>query len=332
MKNWKLALMCLAMVAFIACKPQNTPVEPGGDPQPQDTTKVDPGKEDQDKEADLVLDQTSIALEEGENATITATVEATWASSDEAVASVEGKGKEAVVTALKEGYAIISAVTKGGQTKTCVVTVKKKEDPEKPQGAQLKGSQVWPIILDGVTGEANAEKIVASFQPNDVDQFLYVWEGTYVGGEASGLNFHGNGEGYTALVVAGGWSGCGFCLTDAGNGWEAAKALKDAIVASPDDYFLHLAIKSTDNASHCFYFMGNEATKFVLGTNGVYDGPIYANFDRNGSWQEFDIPMSAYASALAASPVAAGVNVFVALTEGINGAQLNLDAVYFYKK
>ena len=336
--NWKLALMCAAMVAFIACEPKN-PVDPGKeDPQPQDTTKVDPQPQDTttvdpEKEADLVLDQTAIQLEEGETATITATVEATWASSDENAVSVAGNGKEAVVTAIKEGFAIITAITKGGQTKTCVVTVKKKADPEQPQGAALKGSQFWPIILDGTTLEANASKMVASFQPNDVDQFLYVWEGTYAGADATGLNFHGNGDGYLSLVVGGsGWAGSGFCLTEAGNGWQAAEALRAAIVADPDNYFLHLAMKSSDNYSHCFYFMGNEGTKFVLGPTAVYDGPIYGNFDRDGAWHEFDIPMSSYASALASAPVTAGVNVFVMLTEGVNGAKLQMDAVYFYKK
>jgi hypothetical protein len=317
-KFFAIALAALTLVGFNACKQNGGG---GGD---------EPSKPDQ--EADLVLDQTAIQLEVDQTATIKATVEATWASSDAEVASVAGNGKEAVVTAKKEGSAIISAITKGGQTKTCLITVKKAAGPE-PQGAQLKGSQVWPMILDGTTLEANASKIVASFQPNDVDQFLYVWEGTYAGADATGLNFHGNGDGYLSLVVGGsGWAGAGFCLTDAGNGWQAAEALRAAIVASPDDYFLHLAIKSTDNYSHCFYFMGNEGTKFVLGPNAVYDGPIYKNFDRDGSWQEFDIPMASYASALASAPVAAGVNVFVMLTEGVQGALLNLDAVYFYKK
>ena len=316
-KFFAIALAALTLVGFNACK-QNG----GGGDEPQKP----------DQEADLVLDQTAIQLEVDQTATIKATVEATWASSDAEVASVAGNGKEAVVTAKKEGSAIISAITKGGQTKTCLITVKKAAGPE-PQGAQLKGSQVWPMILDGTTLEANASKIVASFQPNDVDQFLYVWEGTYAGADATGLNFHGNGDGYLSLVVGGsGWAGAGFCLTDAGNGWQAAEALRAAIVASPDDYFLHLAIKSTDNYSHCFYFMGNEGTKFVLGPSAVYDGPIYKNFDRDGSWQEFDIPMASYASALASAPVAAGVNVFVMLTEGVQGALLNLDAVYFYKK
>ena len=311
-KFFAVALAALAMVGMNSCK--NDPNNP-----------TDP-----EQEATLTLDQTSVQLKVDETATVKATVEATWTSSDAEVATVAGNGKEAVITAKKEGSAVVSATTKGGQTKTCIVVVTK--GGSGPVGAQLKGSQVWPIILDGTTYEANASKIVASFQPNDVDQFLYVWDGTYEGSEATGLNFHGNGDGYTALSVTTlGWAGMGFCLTENGNGWEAAKALNQAIVADPDKYFLHIAIKSTDNFAHCFYFMGSEATKFVLGNHSVYDGPIYQDFARDGAWHEFDIPMAGYASALAAADVKAGVNVFVALTEGTQGAKLNLDAVYFYK-
>ena len=310
-KFFAIALAALTLVGINSCKPK---------PEPTPEEDV------------LALNPTSLQLEVDDLGRIEATVAATWESSDAEVASVEASedGKMATVKALKEGSAVITAKTAGGQVKTCVVAVKKAAGPV---GNELKGSKFWPIILDGTTLEANQAKMVASFQPNDVDQFLYVWEGTYDGGNATGLNFHGNGDGYTALVVTSkGWAGMGFCLTASGNGWEAAEALRAAIVADPDNYFLHLAIKATDQANQCFYFMGNEATKFVLGSASVYDGPVYQNFTRDGSWAEFDIPMSAYASALAATPVEAGVNVFVALTEGVQGYQLNLDAVYFYKK
>ena len=313
-KFFAMALAALTLVSFNACKDKN-----GGD---------DPKEEDS-----LVLNPTSLQLKVDETATIEATVAATWESSDETVATVapgNDGGKSALVSAKKEGNAVITAKTAGGQVKTCVVVVEKKSGPD---GAQVKGSQIWPIILDGVTTEANAGKIVASFQPNDVDQFLYVWDGTYEAGSANGLNFHGNTEGYTALVVTSlGWAGAGFCLTDAGNGWQAAEDLRAAIVANPDNYFLHMAIKSTDQGGHCFYIMGSEATKFVLGASSVYDAPVYENFERDGGWHEFDIPMSRFASTLASSSCVAGVNVFVALSEGVQGVQLNLDAVYFYKK
>ena len=322
-KFFAVALAALTLVGFNACKPGQ---QDGGSDNPDQ-----PGQE-----ATLALDKTSISLEvEGEE-TITATIEVSFESSDPTVASVTpaNDGKSAKVTALKEGSAVITAKSKGGQVKTCVVAVKKKGGDQQG-GAQLKGSQVWPIALDGTTSEANASKIVADFRPNDVDQFLYVWEDgkVYDAGEGKGLNFHGNSDGYTALTVTNlGWAGAGFCLTENGTGWQAAEALRAAIVASPDDYFLHLAMKSTDNYAHCFYFMGSEATKFVLGPKSVYDGPIYADFERDGAWHEFDIPMASYASALADITCAAGVNVFVVLTEGVQGAQMNLDAVYFYKK
>jgi hypothetical protein len=312
-KFFAVALAALALVGMNACKDPNKPVDP-------------------EQEDALTLDQTSVQLKVGETATVKATVEATWTSSDAEVATVAGNGKEAVITAVKEGSAVVSATTKGGQTKTCIVAVKK--GGSDPQGKQLKGSQVWPIALDGTTADANASKIVADFRPNDVDQFLYVWEsGTvYEAGEGKGLNFHGNTDGYTALKVTNlGWAGAGFCLTDKGNGWQAAEALRAAIVANPDQYFLHMAMKSTDNYSHCFYMFGSEATKFVIGSKSVYDGPVYKDFTRDGSWAEFDIPMSQYATALANTTCAAGVNVFVMLTEGVQGAELNLDAVYFYK-
>lgn len=199
----------------------------------------------------------------------------------------------------------------------------------------VKGTKIWPIILDGISAEANTSKIVADFRPDDVGKFMYVWENTYTANaNPSGLNFYGNTDGYTALTVSGGWSGCGFCLTntDVSKAWEAAEALRADIVANSNDYYLHLAIKSTDNASHCFYVFGSEATKFVLGSTPVYSGPIYENFTRDGEWAEFDIPMSRFSTALATTTCVAGVNVLVTLSEGIVGAQLNLDAVYFYKK
>ena len=265
-KIFAVALAALTLVGFNACNKQNNPDEPG-------------------KEGDLTLDKTSINLEVEEEETITATIAVSFESSNPQVATVTpaNDGKSAKVKAIAEGSAVITAKSQGGQVKTCIVAVKKKGG-EGGETVQLKGSQVWPIALDGTTADANASKIVADFRPNDVDQFLYVWQdgAVYEAGEGKGLNFHGNTDGYTALKVTNlGWAGAGFCLTADGNGWQAAEALRAAIVANPDQYFLHMAMKSTDNYSHCF---------------------------------------------------AAGVNVFVVLTEGVQGAELNLDAVYFYKK
>ena len=304
-KFFATALAVLALAGFTACD-QPTPTEP------------------------LELTESSVTLKVGETHQLTANVAVeSWTSSNEAVATVA----DGLITAVSAGNAIISA-TAAGVTKTCVVLVE--ADQTQGGGATLKGSQFWPIAIDGTTADANASKLVGDFRPDDVGKFLYVWDATYVANEnPTGLNFHGNTDGFTALTVSTlGWAGCGYCLTetDASKAWEAAEALRAAIVASPDDYYLHMALKSTDKASHCFYIFGSEATKFVIGSTAVYDGPLYEDFTRNGEWAEFDIPMSRFATALATTTCAAGVNVFVALTEGTAGAQLNMDAVYFYKK
>ncbi len=304
-KIFAAAMAALALVGFSACE-----------------------KKTGDK---LELTETSVSMKVGETHQLVAnvTVEA-WESSAEEVATVDNKG---LVTAVKEGTAIISA-TANGVTKTCVVKVTA-NGGDGGDTKEVKGSQIWSVILDATTAETVKSKIVASFAPNDVDQFLYVWDATYEANtNPTGMNFYGNTEGFTAMTVAPekGWSGCGICLTANGTGWQAAEALRAAIVANPDDYYLHLAIKSTDKYSHCFYIFGSETTKFVLGSKSVYDGAVYSDFTRDGSWHEFDIPMSKYATALASTTCVAGVNVFVILTEGVPGAQLNMDAIYFYKK
>ncbi len=302
MKANKIFAIALAALAFVACKPTN-----------EDVTALE-------------LSQTSATIAVGETLTLTAnvTVDA-WTSNKPEVATVT----DGVVLGVAEGTAIISA-TAGSDTKTCVVKVEKSGS----QGgtAEVKGSQIWPIIMDGVTYEANQSKVVATFQPNDVDQFLYVWENTYAGGEAAGMNAMGNAEGYTSLTVGTvGWSGAGFFLAEGCDGMTKCRALRDAIVANPDDYFLHFAIKSTDQGSHTFYVLNSDATKFVLGT--PFDGgTAIENFTRDGKWYHYDIALAQYANVLASADLTKGANIFVMLSGGTPGVVLNLDAVYFYKK
>ena len=80
----------------------------------------------------ITLSQTSLSLEEGKTATLTATVQPSdatdktvaWSSSDSGVATVSSSG---VVTAVKEGSATITASAGGKQAK-CTVTVKAKKE------------------------------------------------------------------------------------------------------------------------------------------------------------------------------------------------------------
>ena len=179
MKAIKFFAMALVALTFMGCPKE----QPGNGDTPDNPQQ----------EVTLALDQTSITINVEETATINATVDATWVSSNPAVATVAGAGKVATVTAVAEGNSVITATTAGGQTKTCVVLVKKVSNGT-DGGAEVKGSQVWPIVMDGATYAANESKIVASFQPNDVDQFLYVWENTYAGGNAGDFGRSGHDE------------------------------------------------------------------------------------------------------------------------------------------
>ncbi|MBR1487676.1 MAG: Ig-like domain-containing protein [Bacteroidales bacterium] len=99
----------------------------------------------------ITLDQTSLTLQEGESATLTATVKpdnatdktVTWSSSNTSVATVDENGK---VTAVKEGSAKITAKA-GERSVTCTVTVAKQSgesgDVPVPEAVDLGLSVKW---------------------------------------------------------------------------------------------------------------------------------------------------------------------------------------------
>lgn len=305
-KFFATALAVLALAGFTACD-QPTPTEP------------------------LELTETSVTMKVGETHQLTANVAVeSWTSSNEAVATVA----DGLVTAVSAGNAIISA-TAAGVTKTCVVLVEASGSTgNNGTTAQVKGTKIWPIVLDAVTAEANASKIVGDLRIDDTNNFLYIWAAgeTYVAGEGTGLNFHGNTEGYVALTVAApqGWSGLGFCLGEASA--AAAEQLRQAIVANPDKYFLHFAMKATTPGNHQFYTFNDAVTSFAVGTATIEAGAVIGDFTRDGSWAEFDVPMANFAAALANIPFPTGGNIFCALSGAAVGSQLNLDAIYFYEK
>ena len=310
-KIFATALAVLALVGFTACEQKN-PVET------------------------LELTETSITLKVGDTHQLTANVAVeSWTSSNPAVAAVSN----GLVVAVAEGTAIVSA-TAAGVTKTCVVLVTADATQGNGNGngnttaAQVKGTKIWPIILDAVTAEANAAKIVGDLRIDDTNNFLYIWAAgeTYVAGEGTGLNFHGNTEGYVALTVAApqGWSGLGFCLGEASA--AAAEQLRQAIVANPDKYFLHIAMKATTPGNHQFYTFNDAVTSFAVGTATIEAGAVIGDFTRDGSWAEFDVPMANFAAAMANLTFPTGGNIFCALSGAAVGSQLNLDAVYFYEK
>ena len=307
-KFFATVLAVLALVGFTACEPK----------QPTDL---------------LELTESSITLKVGETKQLTANVTVEkWESSDATVATVA----DGLVTGVAKGTAIVSA-TAAGVTKTCVVLV---EDANTgvPGGAinPVKGTKIWPVVMDQLTADAYSPRIVGDLRVDDENNFLDIWAKgeTYIAGDGTGLNFHGNSEGYVALTVAApaGWSGGGFRLGEASI--KAAEELRQLIVANPDKYFLHIAMKATTPGNHEFYTFGAKGvTSFAIGTATIEAGAVIGDFNRDGSWAEFDVPMATYATALANVTPAADAYVILAFLSGATvGSQLNLDAVYFYEK
>lgn len=203
-------------------------------------------------------------------------------------------------------------------------------------GASLTGTEYYPIILDGVTAKKLGTKIKADFRPDDTSRFLYVWDNTYAAGTSTGPNFYGEVEGWVSLVVgSAGWSGAGYNIQTAAN--SAALASLKAITDNPANYYLHIGIKSKDNAVHAIILGGQTEVKFAIGATGFVDGavtyPTLGDFKRDGEWHEIEIPMTTLKTmGLSYSNFAANPNILAFLSGGVAGKTLDLDAVFIYKK
>ena len=250
----------------------------------------------------------------------------TWKSSNLEVATVDANG---LVTATGYGTAMITATAVGGGTAMCGVSV-----DFVPK--TTKGIKNWPVVLDTLTYFTNKTKMVADFRADDTNNHLQIWENGYTGGDNTDLNFNENTLGYVALNVTApkGWSGLGFLLN---NSYEAVTALRDSIVANPTKYYLHLAIKSETEGSHQFFIFDDKInTSFIVGNDFVDTERgigIVGDFERDGEWEEFDIPLAQFAEALSKLTISStnGINIFCALSGNTPGLELNLDAVYFYE-
>lgn len=305
-KNFLFYLVALSVVFFSAC---------------DETIEV----------TGVTLDQTALTMGVEETATLVATIQpagaegtVTWASSNTAVATVDN----GVVTSIIEGTTNITA-TVGTFVATCEVTVSQSVNFRK----SLEGSNYYPIILDGISAAAIESKIVADFRPNEENTFLYVWDGTYTEGASTGPNFFGEVETWVSLVVGtSGWSGAGFFTSNA----TALNQLQ-TVTANADDYYLHIGIKSKDNATHVFGLDGQSNVRFAIGSTTFIDGnnqyvPI-ADFTRDGEWQEIEIPMSTLKTmGLLYSTDMGDKNVMYVLSGPVTGVTLDLDAVFIYKK
>ena len=288
----------------------------------------------------VTLNKLAVELEVGATEQLVATVqpeekaaELQWESKNAAVATVNASG---LVTAVAAGTAEIRAFV-GDVEASCQVTVKSQGGGggEEIHHVSLEGTDYFVFQMGGQAAEQIADRIVADFRPNDNDKNLWVWESTYNAGETSGKNFYGEAEGWVALQVTSvGWSGCAYACDDLA---ELNKL--SAIMDAPEEYTLHLAMKSTDNASHLLFLDGTSGSgKVCIGSAAFVDNGTtyqpYTNFTRNGDWGEIEIPMSYLINQglVYGNNNPKGLNVFGFLSGGQTGTMLQFDAAFIYKK
>ena len=122
----------------------------------------------------VTLDKTSLSIEAGQTAQLTATVQpgnadnqaVTWSSSDNNVVSVDATGK---ITANAKGSATITVTTAdGGKTATCTVTVTEPAAPVAVTGVTLNKNNT--SIYTGRT-----ETLTATIQPADATNKAVTW-------------------------------------------------------------------------------------------------------------------------------------------------------------
>lgn len=115
----------------------------------------------------VTLDQTSLTLEAGQTAQLTATVQpgnadnqaVTWSSSDNNIVSVDATGK---ITANAKGSATITVTTAdGGKTATCTVTVTEPAAPIEVTAIALKASTTIAI--------GDTETLTVTYTPADAN-------------------------------------------------------------------------------------------------------------------------------------------------------------------
>ena len=207
--------------------------------------------------------------------------------------------------------------------------------------ASLKGSAYIPFILDEETAKSIASKIVVDMRPDDTNKFLYVWDNTYEGQPASGLNFYGE-AGYTSMAVTSqGWSGAGY---------NAKKDADPSKKLTGKGWTFHIAYKGPANVSQFLTVIYNNvggvesASKFCLG-QGSYDehdsngnfvkthtpiSPVSGSFIAD-EWNEYEVDLTSLEFYPNGLPDA-GANLLTFSSGGVQGTPIKLDAAFLYKK
>ena len=143
---------------------------------------------------------------------------------------------------------------------------------------------VWKgVTSDGTYQETDLVKRDRDYtQSND----YFIWEGTMKGDHADVANSSGVYTGGTSIWAAAPgvtWDGMGI----------ASQTVKDLSMID-DSYYLHIALRSDAAVGHIpVRVRFGESDNDAIITFGAYSThPIFADFNRDGEWYAFDIPVA----------------------------------------
>ncbi len=328
MKANKIFAVALAALALVACK--KTPDEP--------------------KPTTLALNETEIKVQVDATFQLTANLEVTWASSNEAVATVAN----GLVKGIAAGEANITATATDGQKAVCKVTVEGGTTPP-PAGnpydefAQLQGKAYYVFFLQEGATKYLGDKVLYNFGPNDNagqgSRWLYVWSDTFVGATAVGTDPFDQAEGWTAMTQnTVGWAGMGLCvaINDANNtsgeGAPEDLAALNAIktnITNYDEWYLAVALKNTvQTAGYEFKLIGSNVYNEAEG-KGVESGvgTITIAPAATGEWVYKEYKLSDIPGLEFGDFTTNGSNILtIVAVPYLAGTQIDLGYAFLYKK
>lgn len=308
-------------------------------------TLVACGEKNKPQTETLKLNESEISVAVDATFQLTANLEVTWASSNEAVATVAN----GLVKGIAAGEANITATSQDGQKAICKVTVTGGQitppTPSSPYAefAQLNGSAYYVFFLQAGATEYLGNKVIYNFGPNDNagqgSRWLYVWENTFTGGTGVGTDPFDQAEGWTALVQGSvGWAGMGLCVAinddnnKSGEGAAEDLAALDAIrnnITDYDAWYLAVALKNaTPSAGYEFKLIGSNVDGTESGSGAITIAPA-----ATGEWVYKEYKLSDIAGLEFGPFNNNGSNILTIVANPyMNGTQIDLGYAFLYKK
>lgn len=200
-----------------------------------------------------------------------------------------------------------------------------------------KVSTLYPIAVDETSVKAFEAQgaTVVPMGPDGIDRNLWVWDDTFIGGDASYPGVGDHFDGYASFVVgSAGWSGAGYNISGAGantTSWNDNTRFHIAYM-SPGTVCPSIALTIADGEGDC----GSIPAKVTLGTAFNDNGTTFPSIApvATDDWQGADIDFATLKKLWPAFSYKAidawKGNILAFLGGGVTGQTLAFDAVYFY--